>query len=183
MITINYGEDQYTIKNNLDELTIKQFETICGWINDENIDYIEKWINVFVYLGIPQDVVDDFDATTFKSIIQEFNITSIDKHEIYKELIINGTTFISYDDKFKLTVRELALIESYCKLDKIKYIAEVLAVIYKNPDVDKSLRYDPAHLKYKASLIRDNITAEKSIPILEFISKQVIKEFDIINDK
>lgn len=181
MITINYEDNQFQVKNNLEELTIKEFENVCAYINDEKSDYIDKWINVFVYLGIPQEVVDEFDATHFKSIIEKFNLIKVTKQEIFKELIIDDLVLIAYDEKFKLTVKELSLIESYCKNDKVKYIAEVLAVIYKNPEVEKSLRYDKSHLKYKAELIRTNITAEKCVPILEYISKQVIKDFTILD--
>ena len=58
------------------------------------------------------EVVDEFDANHFKSIIEKFNLIKVTKQEIFKELIIDDLVLISYDENFKLTVKELSLIES-----------------------------------------------------------------------
>lgn len=180
MININYEGTIYPIKNSVEEFSIKEFEQVCSILNDKEKPTMEKWTDVFVSLGMPVEVVDDFDATAFISIIKEFNIQSELNTEVKKEITLDGITYQAFDEKFKLTVKETAMIEGYIKKNENRYLGEILAVIYKRPDLTKDMHFDKAHLHFKAELIRKQVTADVAVPIINFMSKRLIKDFEII---
>mgnify|MGYP000208026769 CR=1 FL=1 len=182
MLKINYEDKSYSIKNSLEELLIKDYEKIASILNNEDKLTVDKWSEVMVYLGVPQDIVDDFDAFAFRDIIKQFNIIDINKSEILPTINVDGKEYVAFEETFKLTVKELALIEKVAQKNKDMWVGDVMAIIYKNPDVDKNMRYDNAHLKYKAELIRENVTADKSLPIIDYLSKRLIKDYEMITE-
>ena len=74
MLRIKYKEEVYEIKNSPNELLLKDFEYVTNIFNDKEKQHFEKWSEIFVYLGLPESVVDDFDTFAFIDIIKEFNI-------------------------------------------------------------------------------------------------------------
>jgi hypothetical protein len=182
MLKINYEDKSYSIKNTLEELLIKDYEKIASILNDEEKLTVDKWSEVMIYLGIPQDIVEDFDAFVFRDIIKEFNIINVEKTEIPQYINVDGKYYAAYDENFKLTVKELALIEKVAQKNKNMWVADVMSIIYKNPSVDKTMRYDSGHLKHKADLIRENVTADKAIGIIEYLSKRLIKDYQMISE-
>lgn len=181
MLKINYEGTKYSIKNKLTELLIKDYEKIASILNREDLILLDRYTEIFVYLGIPRDVAEDIDSYYFIECIQKFNLITNEPLNILQSIDINGTSYVAYENEFKLSTKERSLIEKYTESNKDSWIANAMAVIYKNPEIDSSLKYDKAHLEYKAQLIRDNITADKCIPIIDFLSKRAIKEYELLN--
>ena len=98
------------IPNQLDELTIQQFEDITEIHNDSSLDIIEKHIKVFELLGVSEDemVEADIDFETFKKYVQEFNQKT--DADIIKEIEIDGYTYKSHEEEFKLSVKDMKII-------------------------------------------------------------------------
>lgn len=180
MLKINVKEKSYEIKNSVDELLLKEFEYITNIFNNKERQYFEKWSEIFIYLGLPQEVVDEFDSFAFIDIIKEFNIINSISDEIIKEFEIDGNLYVGYDETFRLTVKEMSLIESYIEKDSNRYLGEILAIIYKRPEFDKNINYDKAHIHHKAELFRKNLKADIAIPIVSFISKKLINDYELI---
>jgi hypothetical protein len=176
MININFEDKTYTIKNQVSELLIKDFEHICSILNDKEKNKIDKWSEIFIYLGLPEEVVDEFDSFAFINIIKEFNLIDVEGEDFAKEIILDDKTYIAYEDKFKLTVKEMSLIEYYVQKNENRYLGEMMAIIYKHPDYDKTINFDKAHIHFKAELIRKQITTNKAIPFITFLSKRLIKD-------
>jgi len=184
MIKLNYNEKTYNVKNSVDEFLINEFEDICGILNNKEKNYLQKWSEIFIYLGVPEDVVDDFDSFAFIEIIKQFNIHDLTQHTNFvKEIELDGNTYVCFDEKFKITVKEMTLIESAINKNENRYLGDVLAILYKRENIQKELHYDKAHLKYKAELIRKEIKAEVAIPIIAFLSKKLIKDYELITNE
>lgn len=183
MIQIKHGENIYDVKNLTTELLVKEFEEITYILNNKKLHTIERWSRVFKYLGVPEETIDNFDTTDFIELIKEYNLTTVLDTTITKEIEIDGWVYSAYDEKFKLTVRETALIENYIHKNDNKYIGELLAIVYKKQGIESSLHFDTSHIAYKAKLIRENITADVAIPLINFLSKRLIKDFDIIENE
>jgi len=185
MLNLKLEGETYPIKNSLDELTIKQFEFISSILNDKEKSHISKWSEIFIYLGLPEDIVENLDSFSFIEIINNFNFTfeELKEKEIVKEIILDGVSYFAYDETFKITVKEMALIEEYVKKNENKYLAEIMAVIYKRNDLQKEMQYDKAHIKHKADLIRTQITSDIAFPIIGFLAKRLIKDFKLIEDE
>ena len=180
MLKINLNEKSYEIRNSMNELLIKEFEHITSLLNDKEKQYFEKWSEIFIYLGLPQDIVDSFDTFAFLDIIKEFNIFKHSDTEIVKEIEIKGDLYISYDETFKITVKDMAMIEGYIAKNDNRYIGEVMAILYKRPGFDKKINYDKAHIHHKAELFRNNITADNVVPIISFLSKKLVVDYELV---
>lgn len=172
------------IKNSINELTVKQYEHISAILNDNEKNYIDKWSEIFVYLGVDEDIVDSLMVAEFIELIKGFNITQDLSPEIIQVIKLNDVEYYSYKDgeDFKITVKEMALIENAIKHNDKRYIGDILAILYKNPESDKTINFDKAHIHFKAELIRKDITANVAIPILNYIGKIVIKDFEMIEN-
>jgi len=182
MINLKFDGKTYQLKNSTNELLINEFEHICSILNDKEKNHIEKWSEIFIYLGVPEDVIDNFDSFDFIEMIKEFNIFKTDSTEFVKDIVLDGITYTAFDEKFKLTVKEMTLIESFITKNENRYLGEMLAVIYKRTDLDKSMTYDKAHLKFKAELIRKQVMADVAVPIIGFLSKKLINDYNLITD-
>lgn len=183
MIDIKFKNETYSIKNKIEEIVIKDFEQIINILNDKSKDFIEKWSDIFIFLGVPNEVIDNFDIGDFINLIKQFNLTEVNTKEIKKSITFNGIEYFAYEDAFKLTVKETILIESYIKKNDNRYLGELISIVYKNPEVSKDINFDKAHIHHKAEMIRKEITADIALPIIAFLSKKLINDFNpIIND-
>ena len=139
MLKIKHPTKEQSIKSSVAEFTIGEFENMVHMMNDPEKDTLDRWSNIFVYCGLDQEILDDMDTFDFINLIKEFNIFNLDSDELYKSIILDDIEYIAYDEEFKITVREMRLIEGFIKKDSNKYIANVMAVLYKRPDIDKSM--------------------------------------------
>lgn len=180
MINLKFEEKTYSIKNRTDEFTIGEFEDICSILNSDTLTKVDKWSKVFKYLGVPEDVVDEFDAFDFIEMIKQFNIFDEQSSDYVKEITIDGKVYVLFDEKFKVTVKENALIESFIQKNSEKYIGELMAILYKLEGTDKTMWYDNAHIKFKAKQFRTNVTINNALPIIKYLAKKLVKESDLV---
>ena len=182
MLNVNYNGSTYPVKNRAEEFLIKDFENVTKILNDKKKNNIDKWSETFVYCGLPQDIVDEFDAGAFIQLVKEFNILDGLNIEISKEIELNGEIYTAYDDEFKMTVKDMRFIEDYIVKNDDRYLGELMAVIYKRKDLDKSLHYDKSHIHFKAELFRKEVTADKTIPFIQFLSKKLVQDYELIKN-
>lgn len=183
MLNIKFNEKDYEIRNQLNELTIGEFEKLSEIMNDKEKNSLEKWSLIFAFLGLPVDVIDSFDTFTFIDIIKEFNIFNLSSVEFAEKLTLKGIDYClkTTDNGLHITVKEMKIIENFVIKDNSKYLANMLAVLYKRPDVDANITYDNAHIKFKADLIRDEITADVAIPFITFLSQKLLNDYELLS--
>ena len=180
MLKINYNQKTYEVRNNVEELLLKEFEDVSAIFNYKEKDQFEKWSEIFVYIGLDQEIVDELDTFAFIDIIKEFNIVNLESTDIIKDFEIDGDLYVAYEDKFKLTVKEMTLVEHYIKKNENRYLGEIMAIIYKRPGFDKTINFDKAHIHHKAELFRKSLTADKAVPFISFLSKKLITDYELI---
>ncbi len=61
------------VPNQLHELTVQQFEDITTIHANQDLDTIEKHIDVFTLLGVPEADWDDVSIEEFKECVKNFN--------------------------------------------------------------------------------------------------------------
>jgi hypothetical protein len=185
MINVQFDGIEYHIKNEVTEFNVGEFERITLLINDETTSSLTRWTNILNSLGLPLDVIDNFDTFDFTKIINEFNGNQNDYSKYkYVEVITlqdNEYKLRLVDGELKLTVREMRIIEGLIKDNKDIYLSNILAVIYKRDDIQKDLQYDMAHIKYKSELISKLVTSDVVLPILSYLSDKLNKEINILN--
>ena len=185
MITLQFKNDTYNLRNELDELTVGEFEKISSILNDTEKNLLDKWAEVFTLLGVPQDIIDYFDAETFVSVIKQFNFINEKKtlKTIEKVITVDNVDYVAYDgDEFKMTVKQLCLIEDFIKKNSNRYLGDILAVIYKSVNIDDNMHFDKAHIKHKAELFRKELSAKYAMPLLVYLSKKIINDTTVIED-
>lgn len=182
MIIVKHNDNKYNIKSEIEEILIGDFENIIDVMNTER-NYVDRWSEVFTYLGLPNEVIEDMDSEDFLNIIKEVNIT-IDKDvELTKEITIEGINYRLKSDEIKISVKDMRFIEDFIIRGKNKYIGEIMAVLYRNESSDDNINYDLSHIKHKAKLFRDNVSVDKSIPFIKYLSTKIVKDFNTVQNE
>jgi hypothetical protein len=161
------------VPNQLNELTVQQFETITTIHADTELDAIDKYLQVFEFLGVPTIKWDDVEIEEFKEIVKSFNDLS-GKPELVSTLELDGYTYVAFEDKFKLSVKDTKSIEKIMNSKHKGYLSELLAVLFKRTDLTKVEHYTDAHIKLKSKLIRE-LKAELAVPYLVEIGQKLSK--------
>jgi hypothetical protein len=161
------------VPNQLNELTVQQFETITTIHADPELDAIDKHLQVFEFLGVPTIEWDNVEIEEFKEIVRNFNDIQ-SKPELVNTLEIDGYTYTAFEDQFKLSVKDTKHIEKIMHSKHKGYISELLAVLFKRTDLTKVEHYSDAHIKLKAKLIRE-LKAEIAVPYLVEIGQKLSK--------
>ena len=118
------------------------------------------------------------DIVEFKNHVKAFNDVEPKEYPFVPEVEIEGYVYKAFDEEFKLSVRDLKHIEGRVK--KGKYMAFMLAVIFKRTDLTKTEHYDNAHLKEKERLF-SKLPAAVAVPYVTHIGKELAKAMQ--NDK
>jgi hypothetical protein len=182
MINLLFDSKTFEIRNNVTEFTIGEFETLSAIMNDDEKNYIEKWSDIFQFLGVPEDVVDNFDTFDFIDLIKQFNFLGDEEFKMKQTIVLNDIEYHAFDEEFKLTVKEMRLIEDFINKNSKRYLGDILAVIYKRSDTDKTINFDKSHLHFKAELIRKEIMADVAMPLMSYLSKKLIKDYNLLTN-
>ena len=174
MITI-LGRD---IPNHLDELTIEQFEVITELSNNKELDAVDKHLQIFASLGIPESEFHDVDVADFIEYTNAFNTIPEVDYPTISQIELAG---YSYTAELKMTVRDTKLIEKIAIAKPKGYISDVLAVFFKRDDLTPAEHYADAHIKHKANLFK-KLKANIAIPYLMFIATKINHQVDAGSD-
>jgi hypothetical protein len=168
------------IPNEMDEITIQQFEGITDIHANAELDNVEKHLEVFKFMGV-SDEIEDVDFEVFKEYINKFNSAKVPNSVLLKSFEVDGYTYKAYEEDFKLTAKDTKVIEKILGNKHKGYISEVLAVLFKRVDLSKVEHYTDAHIKHKAKLIRE-LKAEVAIPYLVAVADQINKHVEKLNE-
>jgi hypothetical protein len=156
------------IPNQLNELTVQQFDELNKIENNQELDTIEKWIEKFIYLGVPEKAFDNMELEEFANYIKVFNKSDIPQGPKVTELVIDKYT---YQANETIGVKDLGMLERIYRSQADDFCAQTLAILFKRTDLTRTEHYAPAHLKFKVNLMRKQ-SAEIAFPyIMEILSK------------
>ena len=164
------------IPNKIEELTIEQFEARTDINNNKELDPVDRHLQIFEYLGIPESEFFDFDIADFIEIVKEFNTAPdlTNNMEPIGTLELDGFT---YTAELKLTVRETKIIEKIAIHKQKGYISDMMAVMFKADHLTTAEHYSEAHLKLKSKHIR-KLKAEICIPYIMFVANKIKKQVE-----
>lgn len=164
----------HSFKNSISEFTIKEFEEISAILNDEELEQVEKYMEVFEKLGIPTQVVDEMSDDDFFYLIRQFDLKS--SMALSPAVEIEGHLYVAHDGEFKMRVKDLSLIEKAVAKNPNKCLARVMAVIFKREDLSRVEHYTEAHLKHKEKLFEKQ-PAVLAYPYLVHVIENLNKKF------
>jgi len=157
------------IPNKMDELTIEQFERISQILNNQDFDNIEKYVEMFKYLGIEEKMWDDYPFSDFIKLVQDFNLDSYTPQEPVTSIELEGYT---YTAEMRLSVKETKLIEKIVNGKPNNYISDILAIMFKRTDLGNTEHFTDAHLKLKSKLFRAQ-KADLCVPYIVFVTEKI----------
>ena len=163
MITIEGVE----VPNLISELTVEQFDKFNNIEGNKDLDVIEKWITKFTYLGVPEEVFDDYTMEQFVELKQNFDVKTEVPQVKVLSIEVDGYT---YEAKPQIGVKDLSLIEKKWKHDLANFASECLAILFKRSDLSRKEHYANAHIKHKANLFK-GLKAELAIPYVLDVQK------------
>lgn len=182
MLNIKIEDKVYSIKNQINEFYIGEFEDLMVIMNDK-INYLDKWSSIFIKLGIPEYVIDNMDTDDFIKIIDKIEFDLENDIEITNNIEIDNQNYVYNFDEVKINVKEMRLIEDFIVKDNQRYLSEIMAILYKNEKCDKNINFDLTHIKHKAKLFKDNVTIDKCIPFIKYLSIKIVKDFKAIENE
>ena len=175
-----YGTD---IPNQLNELTVEQFDYLNKIENNQELDTIEKWIEKFVYLGVPEKVFDNMELEEFANYIKLYNNSDLPSTEKVTQIVIDKYT---YEASEQIGVKDLGMIEKIYRSQDDNFTAQTLAILFKRTDLTRTEHYAPAHLKLKTNLFKKQ-NAEIAFPyildILQKITKITEQKVEEVNEE
>lgn len=157
------------IPNKMSELTIEQFEKISQILNNKEFDNVEKYVEMFKYLGIDEKLWDDYPFSEFIELVKTFNLDSYTPSEPVASIELEGYT---YTAEMRLSVKETKLIEKIVNGKPNNYISDILAIMFKRSDLSNTEHFADAHLKHKAKLFRTQ-KAELCVPYIVFVTEKI----------
>jgi hypothetical protein len=172
MIDIKYNGEVYSIKSDVTEFTIRDFERINYYIQKDN-DFFTHWINIFVYLGVPEDVVDDLDGNDFINIVKHISTNDIGC-EFVREIELGGYKYVCEfkNDEPRITANMFKYIQKACNKDY--YISDIMAILFKREDLTLNEHYDKSHLEYK-SVLFSSLPASMCLPYMTYIDIKYVE--------
>ena len=144
---------------------------------------VEKWCQIFIAGDFPEGELKELELTDFQKAITDFNQKS-PSYDVQKEIEINGKTYRAFEEDFKLNVVKWGRIEKLVKKASGKqFLAEILAVIFEDVDLSENEHKADAHIRNKAKIFRENLTAEIAMPYFTYVVTGLYKKAQIVREK
>lgn len=173
MITKKIKGKEYTMRNLLSEITLLETSKIAQIMADEKEDFSDKWLKVIEMLG-GRELVNVATAKVFVELVSAIEMNNV-KYELQDTIEVNNRLYKCEitDGEVELSARDLAKIENIARKGGA-WLHEAYAVVYKDVMLTDNEHYDSAHLKHKAEIFGNAITAEQCSSMIFQINKQIV---------
>ena len=165
MITIEKKGKEYFVKNKLSEVNLFELDRLTEINMNENLNQVNKRIEIIKVLGLPNDVANSLGAKSLIEITQH-TIVNIDGGGMKRQIEVQGNTYTAFDegDEFDLTGGQLAKIEDIYKEQK-NLASKIMAVIFQGDD-----KYED-----RVNLFQEHLTADIAAPYINWIELNVLE--------
>ena len=160
MVTIEKEGKNYDVKNDLNEITLQEFDRITEIYSDEKENNINKFIKVITELGLPYEISNELGYKSLIKIIQELNLKG---SELKYEFKLKDREF-KVEDLEELSAGKLAKIESVYTEDKDMKTARIVAIVTGTDDIE---------------FLNENLTVDIAGPILTKIDLDLLENIKL----
>lgn len=176
----------FELPNKAGEMSIEMFEKLSEII--EGVVFVkgmkgkfsyesvtDKYLDVLELIGLPAASIDEMTQDEFTKAVREFNEPSKIKYKMEKTIEVAGKTYVAFTGKkYVLNVIDGEKIEKFARKNPKKYVAEMMAVIFKDESLTKTEHRADAHIKHKASIFRKQLKASVALPYLVMITEKIL---------
>lgn len=177
------------VVSDINELSITDFERLVYIFNKTYESKIEQYVDIIeVISSLNKDEIENMDINEFKKLIEiseKIKTQDLTKTKRNK-LIVDGITYkTNYTNgEYKFTVKEITLIQKAIANNPNQYLAEFIAIVFKNVDENGNTINDlssEAIANRKEKL--KNIKMKLIGPYFNSLTKFLFKETEVENVK
>lgn len=174
----------FQAKTSLGEMTVGEFERFSEVLNNAELDYIDKYLEILRIQGMTEETIEEITDEDLFAFIGEIAKDDRPAGELIPNVEMEGYNYVAYtDEKFSMKAKDLGLIESYVKKSPNGgYFALALAVIFKREDLTRVEHYTPAHIEHKAKLVRA-LPVELVYPYIVHIAQTLGRKIEMIKQQ
>lgn len=175
------------VKNCAAEMSLEMFEKVSEILGEAVVppnmksgafkyeSEIDKYCDVLEAAGLPLGVVEEMELEEFMEAVKNWCSHVPEPYPMIKEFELNGRTYQAFEgEEYKLPVKDGRLIENYAKQNPKKYLAEMLAVIFKDTQLTKNEHFENSHIKRKANIFRKELKGSVAVPYAMLIAKKIL---------
>jgi len=167
---------EYEVRNEPNEVTLNELAKIAGILEKEG-DYVGKWLSVIEMLG-SRELVEVLPQKQFVDLVKSINISDVTQ-EVVKSIEINGRVYEC--DLDNLTAKDMSMLEKAVAKGG-SWGVRAFAIVFKDVDLTSTEHYTDAHIKHKADVFGQNVTANIAAPVIFALSKLVVEHVQSLID-
>jgi len=132
MLKVVIGEQEFSIRNQFNELSIEEFEQITHIVNNKELDIIEQYHAIFLLLGINESDLDLINLESFMSIVAKWEHRD-PLNGFERTISIGSREYAAFDEgkEFKFNLKLIREINKIAKTEELTY-SKILAVVFKD---------------------------------------------------
>ena len=169
MVIVKYQGKEYPMKNELQEMNLKEYQRLSEILSKEG-DPVGNVFEAFELLGLPMEVIDNLDSDELFAIYGKLKHQEINAEPV-RMFECDGYTYTANKE---LKGWQMRYCEQAAHEHPRDYVAHVIAAIFLRDDLTDIEHKAPAHIKHKATLFSKHMTADIAAPYLGFITKKLI---------
>lgn len=173
MIIIEHKNKEYQLKSEPHEFTLRDLIEVNEIMDQKNKETVEKYLEVVEHIG-GKEIADAMSMKDLSIFMEKLNINP-KSGKIPTSFKINDIEYSIKTDgeDIDITAKELVVIERFIKREP-KWGHLVFALLYKQEGMTSNDNLNFGHIRKKADLFLDNVTADIASPVIIAASKQVI---------
>lgn len=185
MIIVEIDNKNYEVRNLGSEVTLNELARISAILDngseDEGVDFADKWLRVIEIVS-SSDFVDVMHIEHMEQIIKDFAVVGI-KNKIQPTFEVNNRVYtLAMDgEEMRVSGRDMVAIEAMARKGGA-WATKAIALLYKDEQLTPKEHYTPAHIKHKADLFGNAMTAEIAAPVIFQLSKKIVQYIDRLID-
>lgn len=178
MLIIKCGEESFELRNEPNELTLKEFDNIHSIVDRPQGDQVTKFFEILESMGVPEYILDNLTQKEFIEAVKLYNDYEM-PNELKQEIEVNGRKYVLFTgEEFEFKARDISYIEqAQLKQDK-RFPSWVMAILYKDEELGRNEHYDWNHIKHKANLFRDNLKTDIVVPLMARLVRRKVKDLE-----
>lgn len=179
MKKLNFKGQEYLVRTESKDITLKELFKISTILNDEKTDYIEKWMGVISILG-SKELVEVISINKFTELVNQINFGDV-QSVIAPQIEVNNRIYkINLEDgKMELSAKDVAKIEKIARSGS-SWGVKAFAFMYRDELLTTTEHFDDAHISHKAKLFEDVVSAEIATPVIFELSKCIVGNIEEI---
>lgn len=175
MLNVIIGEQEFSIRNQFDEMTIQEFEQITHIINNPEFDIIEQYHAIFLLLGIDENDLNQINLEGFMNIIGKWEQRD-PLSGFTRTIVVDGDIYSAYEEgkEFKFNLKLIRQINKIAKNGLTH--SNILAVIFQ--DIEKCDTEEC--FEYKTDLF-NQVTCDIALPYILAYNDEIKNSLNSFN--